>query len=248
MAVVKLHGSKKFITAVMEETKPILDEIAKDKRFHVVIKNVVFDEPGPRYAGITPSPREEALRKIFSGYAEIDASFKVLNDIPFYIKHFPPKGSDVSKGRYLNYHVTNYFNEIYILRERLEAYQKVVTRMYKKDRRLAEMKSQLRNLEFLLSGFDGLVATRSKHVHEKRYDDDDFSRLNFFETIADEGNPLTSILGKLYPLALQEYRKKWLKTISENNESIKKILDAYFDILYAIVFDKNGKFVDPKSA
>lgn len=249
MAEDRLRGSKKFIAAVMEETTPIIEAIIKDKRSLEVMKNILFDEPGPRYMGLTPSPRDESLRKILFGFTEIDASFKVINDIPYYMKRFPPQSSDVSKTRFLNYHVANYFNEIYILRERLVAYQKVITRMYKKDRRLVEMGRQVQNLEILLSGFDGLVATRSKHVHEKRYDDDDFVRLNFFQTVNDKDNPLiSSLLHKLYPLALKEYRKKWLKTISENNDSIQKILDIYFEILYGIVFDKNGKFVDPKSA
>lgn len=248
MAEDQMRGSKKFINAIMEETEPIIKELTKNKQYLEVIKNVLFDNPGPRYMGLTPSPREEALRKILSGFTEIDASFKVLNDIPFYIKHFPPKSTNISKARFLNYHVANYFNEIYILRERLVTYQKVITRMYKKDRRLAETEKQVQSLGILVSGFDNLVTTRSKHVHEKRYDDDDFTRLIFFETTADEDSPLTSILSKLYPLALKESRKKWVKTFSENNDSIKNILDIYFEILYVIVFDKNGKFVDPRNA
>src|SRR3989304_9602804 len=199
----QLHGSKKFISAVMEETQPIIEEIIKDKRSLEIMKNVIFDEPGSRYMGMTPLPREKSLIKILFGFTEIDASFKVLTDIPFYIKRFPPKNSNVSKARFLNYHVGNYLNEVYILRERLVTYQKVITRMYKHDQRLAEMEKQVEKLEILASVFNGIVDTRGKHVHQKRYDDEDFKRLNFFETMADDNDPLTSILGKLYPLALQ---------------------------------------------
>jgi hypothetical protein len=66
--------------------------------------------------------------------------------------------------------------------------------------------------------------------------------------MAKDNDPLSSILGEIYPLALKEYRAKWIKTISENNDNIKKILDMYFEMLYDIVFDKNGNFVYPKSA
>jgi hypothetical protein len=72
--------------------------------------------------------------------------------------------------------------------------------------------------------------------------------LDFFENMATKDDPLLSILGQLYPLALRDYRKKWLKTIVDNNEKIREILDAYFEILYDVVFDKKGKFIDPNSA
>ena len=211
------------------------------------MKNVIFDEPGERYMGRTLSPREKSLQKIFSGFYEIDASFQVLNDIPFYIRGFPPSNSNASKVRFLKYHVGNYLNENYILRERLVTYQKIITRMYKDDRYLGEMGKQVKKLEILVSGFDSVVAMRGKHVHEKRYHDEDFERLDFFETMADKDDPLLSVLGEFYFLALRNYRKKWLRTISDNNKNLGEILDLYFEILYDVVFDKDGNFIDPNS-
>jgi hypothetical protein len=120
--------------------------------------------------------------------------------------------------------------------------------MYKNDRRLIEMGKHVKKLGLLVSGFDGIIVTRGKHVHQERYGDEDFDRLNIYERMTKEDDPLASILGRLYPLALNEYRKKWIRTISSNNDKIKEILDEYFEILYAVVFDKSGNWVDPNSA
>ena len=169
-------GSKKFFSTLTEEIKPIIEETIRDRRSFDVLRNILFDKSGPRSMKIITTNRDEKLRKILFGFTEIDVSIKVLNDIPFYIKHFPPKNSNVSKTRFLNYHVGNYFNEMYILRERLVAYQKVITRIYKNDQRLVEMGNQIRHLEFLISGFDNIVDVRGKHVHQNRYDDNDFTR------------------------------------------------------------------------
>jgi hypothetical protein len=244
----KLHGREKFRASVTEEMKPILEKMATDIAALEVMKNVIFDEPGARYMGKTFPPREKSLHKVLSGFNEIDASFEVLNDVPIYMKRFPPSNSAASKVRFLKYHVGSYLNENYILRERLVAYEKVITRMYKNDRRLGEMRKQVEGLEALVSSLDGIVVIRGKHVHQKRYHDDDFERLDFFESMATEDDPLLSLMGQFYPLALRDYRKKWLKTILDNNEQIRKILDAYFETLYDVVFDKNGKFIDPNSA
>lgn len=238
-------GSKKFFSTLTEEIKPIIEETIRDRRSFDVLRNILFDKSGPRSMKIITTNRDEKLRKILFGFTEIDVSIKVLNDIPFYIKHFPPKNSNVSKTRFLNYHVGNYFNEMYILRERLVAYQKVITRIYKNDQRLVEMGNQIRHLEFLISGFDNIVDVRGKHVHQNRYDDNDFTRLTFFENMYDHVDPRTPMVDRLYKSILREQQKKWGKTISNNNEAIEETLDIYFEILYHIIFDKNGKFIDP---
>ena len=123
------HGMEKFVSAVMEVTKPLIAEIIDKEKALEVMSNVIFDEPGVRHMGLTPSPKEKLLRKILSGFSEIEATFQVLNDIPFYIRRFPSQNTNVSKTRFLNYHVGNYLNENYILRERLRTYQKVIVRM-----------------------------------------------------------------------------------------------------------------------
>jgi hypothetical protein len=248
MTEIQLHGIAKFVSAVMEETKPIIEEIMSKEKAIEVMSNVIFDEPGARYMGLALSSKEKSLRRILSGFSEIEATFQVLNDIPFYIRRFPSKNVNISKTRFLYYHVGNYLNENYILRERLVTYQKIMTRMYKNDRRLAEMGKHVKKLEILVSGFDGIVAARGKHVHQERYDDEDFERLNIYESMSKQDDPLASALGRLYRVALREYRKKWIKTISDNNEKIKEILDMYFEILYDVVFDKNGNWIDPNGS
>jgi hypothetical protein len=89
------------------------------------------------------------------------------------------------------------------------------------------------------------VNVRGGHVHQKRYNDENFDRLKLYELLLSE---MDYPFNMLYPLALQEYRKKWLKIISENNEKVKEILDIYFEILYDIIFDKDGNWVEPQKS
>jgi hypothetical protein len=131
------------------------------------------------------------------------------------------------------------------LRERLKNYQKVIARIYKNDPRLKESIKHVEKLDTLVSTFNKIVALRGQHVHQKRYGDEDFERLYLYERSEDLDYP---IITKIYTLALRHYRKKWLKTFSENNDTIKIILDAYFEILYDIVFDKDGKWLEPSKS
>lgn len=243
-----LRGIEKFSSAITESTQPIVEkilgEVNREKAIEVM-GNILFDEPGERYFGLTPSPKENLLRKILSGFVEIESTFEVLRDIPFYLMRFPSKHPQVSKTRFLNYHVGNYFNEIYILRERLRSYQRVIARIYKNDPRLKETRKHIEKFELLVSSFDDIVSLRGKHVHQKRYGDEDFERLNLYEHSANLDDP---IFNRIYPLALREYRKKWLKTFSENNNTVKIILDAYFEILYDVVFDKDGNWLEPSNS
>ena len=248
MTETPLHGLKKFSSSVINLTQPVVEKVLggenEEKAFEVMgnILNILMDEPGDRYFGLTPSSKDKSAIKILFGFAEIESSFDVLQDIPFYLKHFPSKHPLISKTRFLNYHVGNYLNEVYILRERLRSYQKAITRMYKSDYRLREMGKHITKLDVLVSGFDNIVNVRGRHVHQERYDDEDFVRLKFYEQSVKMDDPL---LDKLYSLALQVYRKKWVEKFSENNGKVKEILDAYFETLYDIVFDENGNWIEP---
>jgi hypothetical protein len=245
MTKTSLHGLEKFSSSVAKTTQPMLEKTLSDtnrEKTLEVIGNILSDTPGDRYIGLIPTAQENFWRKILSGYAEIDSAFEVLRDIPLYLSRFPLKHLQISKTRYIKYHIGNYLNEVYILRERLRSYQKTITRMYKADSRLSDMAMYVEKLEVLVSGFDDVVTLRGKHVHQERYDDEDFERLGLYETLGDIVNP---VLSEIYPLALREYRKKWLKTMSGNNNRIQEILDSYFEILYGIIFDKNGNWIEP---
>jgi len=240
-------GFEKYGLAVRRAINPINEETFGEEnkeRFLKVIENVFFDKLGDRYLGMVPTSKESSLLKILHGFAEIDSAFEVLKDVVFYIKRFPSKRPQISKTRFLKYHIGNYFNEVYILRERLRSYQKIVIRMYKNNHRPQETSKLVKMLDTLISGFDNIVSARGKHVHQERYDDEDFNRLLLYENF----EPDDPKFNRLYPLALQVYRKKWTQIITLNNKEIKRILDIYFEILYSIVFDENENWIKPLKA
>ena len=236
----------KFGQALAHAAQPFIDDVEnndeKRAKMREVIRNILFDESGDRNLGIDVSQRERTLQKMLSGFAEIKNAYIVLNDVAVYIKRFPNKNLKVPKSRFLKYHVGNYLNEIYILRERLESYQKIITRAYKHDSRLEGLASQLKKLDVLLSGFDNIIKLRGQHVHQERYNDENFDRLYFYEMMVENN---VDVFGDMYSIALRDYRQKWLKTIQANNNSIKEILSRYFAILYPIAFNEKGDWVTP---
>lgn len=116
---------EKYRRAWGQAVQPFIVDIRGDKRKQEVlqskIRSLMFDEPQQIKPSEPRSSQEESLLKLLSGFNEIRNAFDVLIDIPMYLEKPFPKGRKLSKLRYLKYHVANYFNELYILRERLKA-------------------------------------------------------------------------------------------------------------------------------
>ncbi|MCC7353505.1 MAG: hypothetical protein IT330_07075 [Anaerolineae bacterium] len=114
------------------------------EEFGEALGNRLYDLDGPRTISREALPLEKFHGMLLEGVREIDDSFQIItHDIPFYISHFPPRSANVSRTKYLQYHIGNYLNQIYILRERMEAYRDCVLEAYHGDSRLSEMGPQL---------------------------------------------------------------------------------------------------------
>jgi hypothetical protein len=239
------NGFTKFRVGILKAAQPFLDGLQSDKdnEYLEVFWNVLFDRSGSRHLNRNLSPQEQAFSKIWRGYVEIEESFEALGDIAMYIKHFPPKKVAVSKTRFLRLHVGNYLNEVYILKERLATYYKVVSRIYRNDPRLPAIKQMNSLGKKLLSSFDNVIAIRGAHVHQTRYEDNDLNRLSMLELLLQDESP--SMAHVLYPTAIRETRKKWVETITRNNKEIARVLDIYFGALHLIIFDEQGKLISP---
>jgi hypothetical protein len=216
------NGFINFGDAILKAGQPFLEEWKKEKdKYTEVFANVLLDKSGPRRLNRTLPPQEQAFKKIWQGYIEIRESFEVLRDIATYIKHFPPKKAQVSKTRFLRFHIGNYLNEVYILKERLEAYYKVVARTYRNDARLLAKQKQID--DFLQSVFKKVIDIRGAHVHQTRYDDNDLDRLDLIELLLHDDE--TGLAHSLYPTAIRKTRKQWVEIIIHNNNEIAKVLD-----------------------
>ena len=79
------------------------------------------------------SPRELfASHTLYTPLSEIMKSFHSLENIKIYIGSFPYKNNKIKKDDYLRYHLENYLNELYILKNRLIAYIDTLIKAYNK--------------------------------------------------------------------------------------------------------------------
>ena len=181
---------------------------------------------------------------LFSGFAEISTSFYTLRDIEILIKSITTRPSKITKARLLSYHVHNYLNENYRLKSRLDQYPVSLLRASKRWSKNHRIIEPIR--EIVSSTFTNIVATRGRHVHDSRYTDYDLDRLSMLERIKEtENESLVEPFTQLFRADFAVCRGRWLDRIRNNNDMIERLLDAYFTILYPLIFDNNGSIIIP---
>lgn len=247
MKISEKNGFEKFRLALMTAASAnvkttILGNPGLSKIFLENFKNLITDEPGEKYFQRELSLKDQQFQKLYFGFSEISNSYEVLIDTPNYVKTYPSKQIQISKTRFLRYHASNYLNEIYILKMRLESYITVITRMYKKSIDISVVRKANETIDILLTGLDGIVNLRGKHVHHSRFEDEDLMRLGYYELFTKTDAPHFK---KIYEYALKLYKEKWITIFNKNNKTIKKILNIYFFTLYRIIFGENGNWISP---
>ena len=98
------------------------EDLKNNPEYLDVFKNHLLALKGPKQVARKITPHDIFFSKLMVGFNEIYDSYSSLLDIQVYIDRFPYCKTRVSKTRYIAYHMENYFNEVYILKERLNAY------------------------------------------------------------------------------------------------------------------------------
>ena len=142
----------------------------------------------------------------------------------------------------------NYLNEVYILQQRLKCYFTIVGRLYRNDRRHQGIRKSIETLISLVENtLKGIINTRGTHVHRMRFTDEGLDRLNLQEFLSKHGGDELKVIKNLFKFDYGSIRKRYKQIINKNNEQIKKMLDACFDILYEIVADEKRQIKYPKA-
>ncbi len=173
--------------------------------------------------------------KLYNGFSEISGIIDTLKLIETFVSIDPPDVKDINYSNYLNYHVHNYFQEMYILKERLNAYLILIQRLYqnKVDRKLLQevMKPLFAMVKDSLNNIAGSKGVRNKHVHEKKYSDNEMNWLVSTSFLSEFDDEFTRESKKAYLTV----KKKWTITIGRNNKELEKLIDQYFSMCYGIV-------------
>ena len=234
------NGYKKYSLAIIKALQPSIKASMKQyrKEFREAIRNLLLDKPGKRQINRYLTDREIIINKITLGFGEIDDTVEILRRINRYMKRLPRNESYEGKIGFISFHVSGYFNEIYILQQRLDGYLTTISRIFRKNHLMLEIRPELDKL--VNDSFKGILLTRGGHVHKKRFDEDDLGRLRFLSLLCSDST--NASFESTYRMALRKYRRKWDEIIRKNNSELSKLLDIYFSALLAIVINNDGSW------
>lgn len=244
-----MNGFEKYSKIFIDRAKELLEQedLKNNSEYSEVFKNKILGLSGPKQLRRKQTPSEIFFSKLHNGFREISDSYYCLSEIEIYIGMFPYRNTKISKTRHLAYHMENYLHEIYILKERLNFYFTTIGRIYRKDERHQNILKRTRPLfAFVNNSLEAIIDTRGAHVHRMRFSDEDLDRLRSQEFFADHGGEEFRVIRNLFKIDYGTTRQKYKKTIKSNNEVIKNILDACFDIFFEIVANNEGQIRYPK--
>lgn len=169
---------------------------------------------------------------IFNGFSEISSSLETLKLTKNLISLSPPKSKKIKHSDYLIYHIHVYFQEMYILKERLITHANKIQRAYGKIFNKEIVTAIMKPAFHLVnSSLKNIVDTRSSHVHGERYSDEDLKWLASFNMLSDYHEEY-----KLPAISMYiSTRKKWKHLIKNNNEKLQEVIDTYFDTIYNLI-------------
>lgn len=191
---------------------------------------------------------QRLLADIFWGAAEIWESLDVLADIETYLSRAPRKELGIPKSRHLAYHIGNYLQETYLLRERVNVYCDTLKKKYRKSpahdpQGIEAARSRLN------AALKGLVEVRGTHVHQQRFTDPELHELAGLEILlhGELEERLRRFAIERSQRIYRQMRDRWRDRIKENNALKKMALDSFFDSLQAFLFDDRGEVRRPNN-
>jgi len=215
----KLDGYAKFEKLMADYAPsfigPLVEQKLKDESFFSTQKGMKFI--------------------IFNGFSEISDSIKTLKLIETFIKINPPKENGINYSNYLTYHVHNYLQEMYILKERLTTYSKNIERSYSKviDNNMFKdiVESVMKSILDALNGITGSHGARNKHVHSEKFKDEELNLLSSTTFLADFHDEFKIKSEHAYLSA----KDKWSTTVQNNNHELNKLIDIFFNTIYTVI-------------
>ena len=180
-------------------------------------------------------PTDGQFSSVFYGFTEISAALEGLSLTEVLIGVAPPRAKRIEKDRYLNFLVGAYLQEVYILEQRLTAYAKKISRLYRKP----ALPSAARRIVY--EPLAGIIDTRGVHVHSHRFTDAHLDMVSTMALFRRLGHQLGDDLDFEYTVA----RHEWSKRINTNNEATRHLVDQYCKLLRAVMCEK-GKIVLPQ--
>lgn len=180
---------------------------------------------------------------------EIQTTLDTMRDIKYYIGQFPYSENKVAKHRYLQFHIEAFLQEIYILQLRLVQFATLIERKHKKDPRHPRIKAACPVLQdYVVKATKDMVDVRGSHVHKWRFSDNQLDRLNGISFYTMMPNEIIQKTFKwYYESEYRKIRKQRREWVAKTIEDAQKLIDAYFDAVFKLLFDGKGRLVYPSN-
>jgi hypothetical protein len=186
---------------------------------------------------------EKTLLAIAENMREISYIVNYLNDGKLYLYAHPAPfiRTRVPGARYLNYHMHNYFNNVYILKERMTAFVQRIKRSSRDIEIKRGVDNEIANIDQFFRNYGKI---RNEHTHRVRYIDNGISVLETFEGAYASKlfNDRKLIKKGHVSMAYSEVKKSWLRFMKTSNISIHGFVSQYFDFITQLILDNNGSF------
>ena len=236
---IKSKLTSAYFELVMKEIRAFMprDDEEDWREFGEAIMNQVF-RSGPTVISKKPAKKEEFVaNKIFRPMSEILSSLWAIENISIYVRSFPYKKQGISPLSYLQYHIENYLNEIYILKTRLISYLNILEKAYSKFKQERVTSKTLKPLySAVTTAFKPYAEVRGSHVHVSRFMDEDTDRLSTLNLLSISGDNFGHLMKNMFVSCYRAARKKWAEKIEKDSVAIHKLLDFYFGELTKMLF------------
>lgn len=194
------------------------------------------------------SPEGKFLAVISMGAFEIFNTYESILDAEIYIRKFPYSRTRISKSRHLKSVIISHLHNIFILKERMVRYLKVLRKRYgKKSSADGKFTLEITKLleNYTKDSFSHLNSTRNIHVHVEEFYDAGLEQLSLLENFINN-NPTVSSLDEFreyYDFEFNMIRKKKIEEIKKINADVEGTLDMFFGLIYPIVFDESDNLI-----
>lgn len=174
--------------------------------------------------------------EVFYGFTEINSALDTLTLTEELLRLAPPRSKRIDKDNYLKFLVGSYLQEVYILEQRLTAYAKKISRMYRKPTLPALVK------QIVYEPMQAIINIRGAHVHQRRFTNDRLDMVSTMALFRRVGHERGEDLELEYKFA----QIQWSVCLKKNNKVTREIVSRYCALLKTVICD-DGKIFLPKS-
>lgn len=240
---------KIFTEAILDVASPIIIGVAESGKSDMAagqnMLNLLYGE-SDKNVKVKPaqlSPEEKLLVRFFYANTEIHNAIERLKDCETYISRFPFQKTRVTRPAYLRFIVEGQLHEIYLLKERLVSFVKLVKKAYRKDRSGQQIDAVTSALiKVIEQSFESAVSVRGSHVHKRRYDNSEIERLELIDLLKRANDPgFRKVIQGLKKSAVSDTHLRLKQHIREINNSASKVVGLCLDEIGTIIFTSDYK-------